>query len=113
MYLVLNFQMRPSLAFLTSCANGIGARLICEIPARHEHHFRDPQARPSPSERCPLGREAPVQEIVLTGAAASLWLYSSFGDDRAPSLDVSGNAGAERIGGVRFGVHSLRRQGRF
>jgi hypothetical protein len=35
--------------------NEVGAGLICEIFAGHERHFRNPQARPRPSKRCPLG----------------------------------------------------------
>jgi hypothetical protein len=42
--------MKPSLTFLTNSANGVGARTICEISARHHHHFRNPQARSRPSK---------------------------------------------------------------
>jgi hypothetical protein len=40
--------------------NAAGAELICEIFAGHERHFRNPQARPGPSKRCPIGHTPSV-----------------------------------------------------
>ena len=37
-----DFPTRSSPAYSSSRANGNGARSIFEVPARHEHHFRDP-----------------------------------------------------------------------
>src|ERR1700722_11167465 len=91
-FLARNFPIKPSRVFLTNSANGVGARSICEISARHQRHFRNPQARSRPSKRCPLGHSHPIEDIgtsvlVLAEIRHGIELKRRSDPEQAESLD--------------------------